>query len=134
MTDDLAAFVAVRLDELELAAKIASVEDAWGQLRQSIPREPGPLNRCHRLMEEGSPARALREVAAKRVILELHDRVHDCPVVIPVPDPSVFDGTLGYVSTEYIEEGEPDVYPCTTLRQLAAVWSDHPDYRQEWAP
>jgi hypothetical protein len=25
-------------------------------------------------------------------------------------------------------------YPCPTVRHLAAVWSDHPDYRQEWKP
>ena len=24
--------------------------------------------------------------------------------------------------------------PCPTLEHLAAVWSDHPGYRQEWAP
>jgi hypothetical protein len=28
-------------------------------------------------------------------------------------------------------EGE---YPCRTLRALAAVYADHPDYRDEWKP
>lgn len=120
MTDDLAAFVAVRLDELELAAKIASVEDAWGQLRQSIPREPGPLNRCHRLMEEGSPARALREVAAKRAILARYER----GVSGELPE--------WKAGRELIEAGLAILLG--VLRDLAAVWSDHPDYRQEWAP
>jgi len=28
----------------------------------------------------------------------------------------------------------PAEVPCPTLRALAAIWSDHPDYRSEWAP
>lgn len=26
------------------------------------------------------------------------------------------------------------LYPCGTVRRIAAIWSDHPDYRPEWAP
>jgi hypothetical protein len=39
-----------------------------------------------------------------------------------------------YVSDEYIDGDDPEVSPCTTLRAIAATWSDHPDYRPEWAP
>lgn len=27
-----------------------------------------------------------------------------------------------------------DLWPCKTIRLTAAVWSDHPDYRDEWKP
>lgn len=50
------------------------------------------------------PARVLRELAAKRAIL-----------------------------SEHIVGGWHPV-PCLTLRALASVYSDHPDYRAEWKP
>lgn len=64
---------------------------------------------------DGGNLRRQREVAAKRAILAEHatrnwkidDGVHDCQWA---------------------------TWPCRTLRLLAAVWNDHPDYRQEWAP
>jgi hypothetical protein len=30
--------------------------------------------------------------------------------------------------------GSCTFWPCPDLRDLASAWSDHPDYRQEWAP
>lgn len=33
-----------------------------------------------------------------------------------------------------VGEGPPNIkYPCDTLKALAAVYKDHPDYQQEWA-
>jgi Family of unknown function (DUF6221) len=29
---------------------------------------------------------------------------------------------------------DPERWPCATVRALAAVYSDHPDYRDEWKP
>lgn len=57
------------------------------------------------------PTRMLREAAAKRDVLALHD------------NGNVLD------SCSYCHEA----WPCRTVRILAAVYSDHPDYRQEWA-
>ncbi len=57
--------------------------------------------------------RVLREVAAKRAIIEDHDDQHECA------------------------SGRPYDFPytgCNVLRFMAAVHSDHPDYRTEWAP
>lgn len=32
-------------------------------------------------------------------------------------------------------DGAPKVpWPCPTLRSLAAIYADHPDYRKEWRP
>jgi len=75
--------------------------------------------------------RPLREVEAKRAILAAHgpdelnrfgsQRSPLCLVCI--------------TDREGHEElWEADKWPCLTLRALAAVYGDHPDYRQEWAP
>lgn len=55
------------------------------------------------------PARVLREIAAKRAILELH-------------------AEAGMGDCAHSSD------PCPTLRHLAAVYADHPDYQPEWAP
>lgn len=57
------------------------------------------------------PARVLAEVEAKRQIVEHHGEPHECP--------------------EYDVAWDS---PCPTLRHLAAVYADHPDYREEWKP
>ena len=91
------------------------------------------------------PARVLREVDAKRKILAEHpvdadllawslgaaevvagrasplSRCMRCTV--PLPD-----------ACEDEDQYERVEWPCPTVRALAAVYSDHPDYRQEWAP
>ena len=54
--------------------------------------------------------RAFREAAAKRAIIRLAGEIE------PAPDANFL----------YIGDG--------ILRHLAAVYSDHPGYRQEWAP
>lgn len=82
------------------------------------------------------PARVLREVAAKQRIAELHEIVwrdisyiedgsevqKETPVCgLCVPRHSAF------MSRSEIPEG-----PCATVRLLASVYSDHPDYLKEW--
>lgn len=58
-----------------------------------------------------------RECAAKRAIVGLHDYEWMGP-----------DDAAGKGCEHDYEE-----WPCPTIRHLAAVYSDHPDYRQEWA-
>ena len=59
------------------------------------------------------PARVLREAGAGRAIVEIHR---------PGFDPGdAHDADLRSI-------------PCDTIRHLAAVYSDHPDYREEWSP
>lgn len=74
-----------------------------------------------RLIERSSlgadgPTRTMRDVEAKRKIVEEHGanqhRVDPCDA----HDPS------------------GRTIPCDTLRFLAAVYADHPDYRDEWKP
>ena len=75
------------------------------------------------------PARVLREVAAKRAILAEHgpanggrdpDRCRVCTAIAPTG--------MGHTDARRFRA------PCPTLLFLAAVYSDHPDYRQEWKP
>jgi len=66
------------------------------------------------------PARVLREVEAKRAILAEHERVGEtCE--------TCSDTYHGFDC-----EGWEEPYPCPTLRALAAVYADHPDYHAEW--
>jgi Family of unknown function (DUF6221) len=73
--------------------------------------------------------RQLREVEAKRAILAVHaprEGGDGAGAEIQVCQTCSWDGGAGDV------EGDP--YPCETLRFLAAVYSDHPDYQEEWKP
>jgi hypothetical protein len=63
------------------------------------------------------PARVLREVEAKRAIMEQHP-----------------EGEDGWCGDQMALTGcKWERWPCPTLRHLAAAYSDHPDYREEWA-
>jgi hypothetical protein len=103
MIDDLAAFIGARLDDDEQA--VADGNPAVGL-----------------------PERALREIAAKRRVLERHRpvggtaswRAQACAGC----------GTEGYCDDPVTEK----MSDCPELRDMAAVWEDHPDYRGEWAP
>jgi hypothetical protein len=85
------------------------------------------------------PARALREVAAGRAILAEHyiltcdDRNPDYEEFSVVPWGTKGDQSSGCVTCHYYGMGGVKGYgTCRTMRALAATWSDHPDYRQEW--
>ena len=75
------------------------------------------------------PARVLAECEAKRRIVEEHRDV-ECSNVR-------CNGSGVHCQTcdEGLKADYGHVYaPCPTLRHLAAVYADHPDYRQEWKP
>ena len=77
------------------------------------------------------PARVLREVAMKRDLLALHR-----PGKAEFYDGDQCDHCAGQChSSSGLMCEEPDArYPCDTVRTLATVHSDHPDYQPEWAP
>jgi hypothetical protein len=71
--------------------------------------------------------RVLVECAAKRRIVEVHAGTPYFELRYP-----------GYIVC--VRCGNPDTgegadveWPCDTVRAIASVYADHPDYRQEWA-
>lgn len=72
------------------------------------------------------PARVLREVEAKRAIIAEHSIF-----VAENEDPRKPRHEVGCERCGYL--GNDPTSGCKTLRSLAATYSDHPDYRKEWA-
>ena len=141
--DDLTAFIKARLAEDEAAAKAADEgpwkavpcvygppEDGYGEPHYYEIRSPlrGPHGDVvsHQTHEGGGvhgaanavhiarhdPPRTLREVEALRRLVIIHN---------PGTDPC--------------DPGNARLraMPCEVLTFVAAIWSEHPDYRQEWA-
>jgi hypothetical protein len=71
------------------------------------------------------PARVLRDVEARRALLDEHHDVNDgsCGTCV--------DGQWGYPTHG---GSSPQRFPCRTLRLLALPYADHPDYNPEWRP
>jgi hypothetical protein len=123
MADDLAAFLKARLDEVW--------ESAWRWHLRDCTFQEDPPQHCGC----GLPAHLLRDVEAKRAILGLH------LIEAKKADITPFDPQTGERNPDEYEvtcdicgwvSGTPGS-ACPTLRNLAAVYSDHPGYRQEWA-
>lgn len=111
--DDLIAFVTARLDEDEAAAKT---------LASDMPH----LDAMCACIAAGGSARVLREVAAKRAILDRHS-----------PHETAFNGLACNWCSEDVDD-RPQLakerWPCPDVLSLAAVWSDRPGYRDDWKP
>lgn len=91
------------------------VADGWGDGIVQTTETAYPAEMATHIARF-DPKRVLREVEAKRAILARH-----CPDRPP------------YV--EYCRECENTrLNECPELRDLAAIWSDDPDYREEWRP
>lgn len=89
------------------------------------------------------PARVLADIAAKRAIIEFHKQwpvLVEGPTKFDQPDPSDLDSMVLKMSRQIMWATEQEYRnrfgdePPTTpiMRALASVYSDHPDYRQEW--
>jgi hypothetical protein len=106
------AFLVARLDEDESHARatLRPGGPAWSEVGRG-ERIPEMAH-----IERHSPARVLREVEAVRAIIKLREQASD-----PRFDDDQWNS--GYAAAMR------DV-----LGQLAAVDSDHPDYRPEWKP
>lgn len=130
-------FLLARSAEDEADARIAAATEGWAWRAEDgsvIPvdhRYPSIVDWVHGAehIARHDPARVLAECEAKRRIMELHagDQpwdVHACPGRGPDDDEWVV-----YEAGQRVVE----VYPCPTLRALAAVHADHPDYDPAWA-
>lgn len=127
MTDDLVAFLAARLDEDEEAAR--QVEGTWRQIDQTgviVASDGRHAEECASAHWAGvaehiarhDPARVLRDVAARRAIVTSW-RASNAEMQTPLPD----DRNIG------VADGLDEA-----VCYLAAVYADHPDYQEEWAP
>jgi hypothetical protein len=118
----LAAFITARLDEDEVAAKLAAsrpLGPAWDDGTR-LTAVAAHINRH-------DPARVLRDIAFGRWILEEHS-----------PEPGLLTRQLcracwGRVRINGMPAG-PGHYPCQTLRRYAARWSTHSGYPVDCAP
>ncbi|MFJ8844336.1 DUF6221 family protein [Streptomyces cyaneofuscatus] len=70
------------------------------------------------------PARVLREVEAKRRIMECHE-----PWAA-----GNGDTVCGRCGREHIDGRPGGHFPCQTLRLLALPYAGHSDYRDDWRP
>jgi hypothetical protein len=125
MTDDpLVAFLRARLDEDEQVARDAGAE-AWRKAERPsiwVTRADGPVAQTKDFEDAAhiarhDPARVLRDVEAKRRIIDLHAPRH--------ADDYERWGTSDCVACY-------DLTPCRTVRLLALPYADHPDYREHW--
>ncbi|MGW1595264.1 DUF6221 family protein [Streptomyces sp. NPDC002343] len=72
--------------------------------------------------EPWDPARVLREIDAKRRIVELHGPA----------DTEYADGPVCTTCDDL--RGVEPAYPCRTLRLLLLPYADRPGYSDEWRP
>ncbi|MFE0036810.1 DUF6221 family protein [Streptomyces sp. NPDC059015] len=154
MSDELVAFVRARLDERAAKARDAC-EGGDGRWRQEDPeRYPGrivdqfgeavvydegcPTERQAAHIVAGDPARVLREVEGKRRRLERHQPDRRRLALLDEEGGSTsfsFYVCIACTPNRRIEYGQDVVeWPCREVRDDAAVYADHPDYRQAWRP
>lgn len=75
------------------------------------------------------PARVLAECEAKRRIVGEHVGRN----FVTVASFRAVDAGAA-CSTCRSHDGDSVTWPCITVRALATVYADHPDYREEWRP
>ncbi|MFE0470444.1 DUF6221 family protein [Streptomyces sp. NPDC058947] len=138
--DDLVRWLGEQLDEDERMAKATTErqpydewdavgagddDDAarshWGVVRIARMAQSPAARSLAVHIARHDPARVLREIDAKRQLLDLHE-----------------PGEMEYVDGDVcmacdVRGGEP-FYPCKTLRLLALPYADRPGYREEWRP
>ena len=77
--------------------------------------------------------RTVAEVASKRAILDLH-RDLGADFYNPDHPDADADGVVRPNGTHECASCHHEEWPCPTVRYLATVYADHPDYSAEWAP
>lgn len=124
VTTDLIAFLNARLGEYEATVNEIHRPRVCGSVDRDGEFDPDPI-----WCSCDYPARALREVAAGRAILAEHGPANGgrdagrCRVCTAIAHTG-----MGHTDARRFRA------PCPTLLFLAAIYSDHPDYDQEWKP
>jgi hypothetical protein len=161
---DLVAFLRQRLDEDEQVARAAIGKPSptneglgpgvwragggiWDEVvdgdDMTIYAEGGHTPEQAQHIARWDPAAVLREVEAKRRIIDLHRPVQFTNAELGIVDAIVcFKCHSRMDSPDDWPEDEDwpyplvqDPYPCLTVRLSALPWASHEDYRaEEWAP
>ncbi|MFI8351289.1 DUF6221 family protein [Streptomyces sp. NPDC085596] len=142
--DDLVQWLGAQLDEDERIAHAASSgpwnayagpEMPWiskGELIHPVRTwermtgQPSIMTEAwfdSRFIAEWNPARVLREIDAKRRLLDLH-----------APDVMGTHTSCTECGQGYEMHDWGPAYPCTTVRLLAMPYEARPGYREEWRP
>jgi hypothetical protein len=78
-------------------------------------------NTPHAFIAAHDPARALREIEAKRAVLKQYDDAVRVLTIYAEPEKATYSATEVTVLSK-------------TLRLLASAYADRPGFRKEWAP
>lgn len=116
---DLVAFLRAALDDDERVAQAAA--RTRGTFWTPVGLQSTFDARVDDHIARHDPARVLREVAAKRAILDLHHK----------QEAAEFEDRRSVASWCPVCG---DAEACPTLRHLAAVYADRPGYDPAWAP
>lgn len=120
MMDDILAFITARLDEDEAAV---NHWEEWEAPLGGIEVREAIGYPSEEYLSIGR-ARVLRQVAAMRKILRIHRTV-----------PAMFrDGSTRDTCSECANDHQIPHEPCVFKRIIASIYSDHREYREEWAP
>ena len=149
--DDLISFLRTQLDEDERVAREAADGDSgrwffgekWNVYRaEDIGDDAGEVNELvvygnvkpqSEHIARHDPARVLREVEAKRRILDVHAAEGGECTTCHVEDwQEHYD--FDTETETYAPECRSVVHPCPTLRWLALPFADRPGYQEEWKP
>lgn len=147
MVDELIAFFHARLDEDERWALAAS-PGPWSENAEStevlavdgitvadgFALSGNQLRATVAHIARHDPDRVLREVEAKRRILDEHaSEDGDCSACGRA---SWEENPGAYLrdEPEMADVWRPTIWPCRTARLLALPYADHPDYREKWKP
>lgn len=129
---DLAGFLAARLNDDERSVTLgrAALDDLRFELKRGDPYEQRLSSRIEDGLDAQSvawEARVLREVAAKRAILAEHP--HERMGGRTARREDVGCTLCGQDDGVQWHEGW-----CATIRALAAVYADHPEFDPAWKP
>lgn len=115
---DIAAFLTAQLDADEAAARAAD---------PLVTRQRRSVWVCGKYGHVAvDPARVLAQVAALRAVVELHANAGERTVWDV--EPYAVDACAACGADEF-----PVPYPCATLRALASIWKDAPEFDAGWA-
>lgn len=144
LTEDEAAAMAAGGDEWRLERDYWLITDAEGGPVVYDESKPNEGQAAH--IARHDPARVLREVAARRAILAAYrptgndphpgepctESIEHDPQGLEWEDAQNWAPCERHVKAMQERRGKPFASE-HILRYLAAAWSDHPDYRKEWA-